>query len=183
MLLFIPSHMKDSLDNDDDFQIISKSQQKREAEAAQVLGKELAQLSESQIKDIAEKLEFSDKLRHALLECRSIKAHGAHRRHLQYIGKLMRDVELEPIQAMLVEIKRGGAAQAAQLHAIEDWRERLLTEGEPALSELQQSYPELDIKHVRKLIAAAKREAEHNQPPKSARLLFRYLRDSLDEWL
>ena len=171
----------DDFEDTDDLEPKSRAEQKREAEAAQAMGKLLVELSAEQITEMADKLDFADKLRHALLECRTIKSHEARRRQLQFIGKLMRGVELEPVQNMLAAFKRSGVAQTAQFHLIEDWRERLLSQGEPALNELLQNFPALDGKHVRKLIAAAKHEAANKQSPKSARLLFRYLRDNLSE--
>jgi len=165
-----------SSDNDE-FKPKSKAQQKREAEAAQVLGAKLVELSVTQINELSDKTNMSDKLHEALLACRSIKAREARRRQLQYIGKLMRDLDLTPIEKILTEFKRGGQVVTAQFHKMERWRERLLNEGETAFNELLQTYPEVDAKQVRKLIASAQREASHKQSPRSARLLFKYLRE------
>jgi len=164
-------------DNDDIRTKKSKGQQKREAEAAQALGAELVKLTAGQLKTLVDKLELPDNLREALLACESIKAREAHRRQLQYIGRLMRDIELEPIQQQLEQVKRGGQVATAQLHQIERWRERLLIEGEAAINELLQQHPETDARQVRQLIASALKEAAHNQPPRAARLLFKYLRE------
>ena len=164
-------------DNDDILPKKSKAQQKREAEAAQALGKELVNLSAAQVKTLVDKLDLPDKLCEALLACQSIKAREAHRRQLQYIGKLMRGIELEPIQQQLAQVKLGGQVATAQLHLIERWRDRLLTEGDAAINELQQSYPNTDAAQVQKLIASAHKESDQKQPPRAARLLFKYLRD------
>jgi len=154
----------------------TKGEQKRKAEAAQALGAELVKLSADQLNALADKLTLPDKLHEALLACRSIKAHEAHRRQLQYIGKLMRGIDTIPIQQQLMEFKRGGHVAAAQLHQIERWRERLLNEGDAALNELLQDYPNADTAQVLKLIASAHKEAAHKQPPRASRLLFKYLR-------
>jgi len=167
--------------NTDEFKVKSKTQQKRDAEAAQVLGAKLIELSESQINEMTDKLELPDKLHEALLTCRTMKAREARRRQLQYIGKLMRDIELEPIQKILAEYKQGRSAETVQLHKIEHWRDHLLKEGESALKELLQHNHEIDANHVRKLIASAHRESLHKQPPRAARLLFKYLRDFLKD--
>lgn len=159
----------------------SKQQQKRDAEAVQVIGKELVNLPESQLKEAFDKLDLSDNLREALLACRSIKSHGAHRRQLQYIGKLMRSMDVEPVKKLLAEFKRGGQAEAAQLHRIEHWRDRLITEGEAAFNELQKTYPRMNPKQLLKLIATASRESAQNQPPRAARLLFKYLRELMQD--
>ena len=164
-----------SVDNDE-FTKPSKQQQKRDAEAAQALGTELVKLSGAQLKTIIDKLELPDKLREALLACRSIKSHEAHRRHLQYIGKLMRGIDTSPIQQALAQVKQGGQAAAAQLHQLEHWRERLLSEGNAALDELLQHYPKADAVQIQNLVAKAHSESAQLQPPRAARLLFKYLR-------
>lgn len=168
---------------DDEEYIIKKTkgQQKREAEAAQMLGAELVKLSSAQLKDLCVKLDLSDKLFDAIDSCRSIRAREAHRRQLQYIGKLMRGLELEPIQNQLAQIQRSGQIATAQLHQLEHWRERLLTEGQSALDELVLAYPAIDTAQLQQLIAAAQKEALHNQPPRAARQLFRYLREIIGE--
>lgn len=169
-----------STDNDD-LKPKSKAQLKREADAAQVLGAKLVELSVTQINELSEKTDMSDKLCEALLACQNIKAREARRRQLQFIGKLMRDLDLTPVEKLLNEFKRGGQVATAQLHKTERWRERLLNEGETVFKELLQSYPETDAKHVRKLIASAQRQAAHNQPPGSSRLLFKYLRELMTD--
>lgn len=167
---------------DDDEQLParkSKGQQKREAEAAQVLGTTLVGLPANQFTTLIDKLELPEKLREALVACRAIKAREARRRQLQYIGKLMRAIDAAPIQQKLDEIQRGGQVARTQLHQLERWRERLLTEGETALNELLRLHPEADAKQVQHLIASARQESAHNQPPRAARVLFRYLRELL----
>lgn len=159
----------------------SKSQQKREAEAAQTLGTELVELPAAQFQAFIDKLELPEDLREALLACRTIKAREGRRRQLQYIGKLMRGIDCEPIEQKLAELKRGGQLAAAHLHHIERWRERLLTEGDGALSELLQLHPRADTGRIRQLVANAHRELLLQQPPRAARKLFKYLRQLLVE--
>ena len=169
-----------SKDNDD-LKPKSKAQQKREAEAAQVLGTKLVELSVSQLNELSDKTDMSDKLHEALLACQTMNAREARRRQLQYIGKLMRDLNLESVEKLLAEFKRGGQVATAQLHKTERWRERLLSEGETAFSEMVQTFPATDVKQLRKLISGAQREAAQQQAPRSARLLFKYLRELMAE--
>lgn len=158
----------------------SKGEQKREAEAAQALGAELVELSAAQLTELFDKAELPEKLREAVIACRTIRAHGARRRQLQYIGKLMRGVEPEPIRTFLSQLQNNRQAASTRHHQLEHWRERLLHEGEAALDELVREYPSAEANEVRKLVASAKREAEHHQPPRAARLLFRYLREIIE---
>ena len=155
----------------------SKSQQKRDAVAAQALGAELVELTTGQLKALLDKLDLPESLNEALLMCGSIKAREGRRRQLQLIGKLMRDVDPEPVQKLLVETKRGGQVATIQLHKIERWRERLLTEGPEAYNELLSGYPHADGAEIKRLIARAAKESVQKQPPRSSRLLFKYLRE------
>lgn len=159
----------------------SKQQQKREAEAVQALGKTIVELPVAQFKLILDKLELPEKLQDAMVQCRGMKAREARRRQLQYIGKLMRDVEPEPIERLLTQLKQTGQVATAQLHQIENWRERLLNEGDESLQEFLELHPQADARRIRQLIETAQREASHKQPPRAARLLFRYLRDLMQD--
>lgn len=156
-------------------EVISKTQRKRESEALQDLGVELVNLSPEQVKRMA----LPDVIRSAVLECQRINAHGARRRQLQYLGKLMRKTESEPIALQLAEIRGESAAAKARFHALERWRDRLLREDE-ALSEWLDTHPGSDAQHLRTLIRNARREAEAGKPPKSSRELFRLIRTGID---
>ncbi len=80
----------------------SKSARKREFHALQKLGEELLTLRESDLQDI----ELDEDLREAVLEARRIRSHGALRRQKQYIGKLMRHIDPEPLRAALARVRR-----------------------------------------------------------------------------
>jgi ribosome-associated protein len=155
----------------------SKQQQKREAEAVQALGTAVVELPATQFKALVDKLDLPDKLRDALLECRTMKAREGRRRQLQYIGKLMRGIDPAPIQQMLAEFERGGQLATAQLHNIERWRERLLAEGDEAFKELLRIHPEANATQLQQLIVSARKELSEQQPPRAARKLFKYLRE------
>lgn len=155
----------------------SKSQLKREMHALQSLGEELVKLS----KDQFEKVILPEDLHDAVIEARNIRQHGAHKRQLQYIGKLMRSIDPVPIQEQLDTLK-GQSTQAAQtLHTIERWRDQLLDNGDQALEKLLAQYPQTDRQYIRQLLRNAHKEIKANKPPKSTRALFRYLREIIYE--
>ncbi|MBE0510843.1 MAG: ribosome-associated protein [Gammaproteobacteria bacterium] len=156
--------------------LISKSQLKRESEALQVLGEALVALPDSKLARIP----MPERLADAVAEARRIHAHGGRKRQLQYIGKIMRSIEAEPIQQALDALENEGARQNARFHRLEQWRDRLIAEGDGLIGELLEEYPQADRQHLRQLIRNAQREQAKNQVPKSARELFRYLRE-LDE--
>jgi ribosome-associated protein len=150
---------------------ISKTRRKMASHALQDLGAELVALPEERLAAI----ELPDFLRDAVMDARRIKGFEARRRQMQYIGKLMRKVDAEPIRARLEEWKSPELAQVAQFKRIEMWRERLLGE-EGALEELLREYPRADRSRLDALIRDTLREREENRSPKSYRLLFQALR-------
>lgn len=154
---------------------VSKSQRKREAHALQALGESLVKLNKSALSQIP----LSDDLRNAIYEARRLQQHGALKRQLQYIGKLMRQCDVEPIRAAYEKVTNSYREDVEQHHALEQWRDRLLSDGDHALEQLVAEYPGVDRQHLRQLIRTAHKEATKNKPPKAARELFRYLREIL----
>jgi len=150
----------------------SKSQRKRDVEALQNLGRDLTELSRDRLK----KMDLPEQLLAALLEYQRITSHGAMRRQMQYIGKIMREVEVEPILEQLAEIRGESDIAKARFHEVERWRTRLL-EHDDALTEWLTRHPDSDAQQLRQLIRNARKEAELGKPPKSSRELFRLLRD------
>ncbi|MBK6744141.1 MAG: DUF615 domain-containing protein [Hydrogenophilales bacterium] len=157
---------------EDDSELKSKSQRKREMESLQDMGKDLVELSKERLM----KLDLPENLRTAVLEAQRITAHGATRRQLQYIGKIMRGVDADAIAEQLAEIRGESNAAKAEFHALERWRERLLAD-DNAITEWLARHPGADAQQLRQLIRNARKEAELGKPPKSSRELFRMLRD------
>lgn len=150
----------------------SKSQRKRESTALQDLGAELVKLSRDQIK----KIDMPDRLRVAIRDAQRFTAHGAIARQLQFIGKLMRDVDPAPLQAALDEINGVSAAATARQHALERQRTRLLQD-ESVIGEIVQAYPGADIAQLRQLRRNALKEQQLAKPPRAFREIFRVLRE------
>lgn len=149
----------------------SKSRRKREATALQSLGEALAELPAAAL----DSLQLPDRLRQALDELGRISAHEARRRQKQFIGKLMRDVDPAPLEAFL-EARRRPSREAARLfRRAEDWRDRLLDEGEPAVQAFLQAHPEADAEALA-TIAVAAWEGRSG----AARKLFRLVKAEVD---
>lgn len=162
----------DEAPEDEDENRISKTHRKKEMLHLQDMGVELAGLSPERVK----KLDLPEALREAVLDWQRFSKHGAKRRQMQYIGKLMRGIDPEPIAAQLAALRGESAAAKAEFHALERWRERLL-ENDEAVTQWLQEYPDSDAQHMRQLIRNARKEAELGKPPKSSRELFRLLRE------
>jgi ribosome-associated protein len=152
-------------------EIVSKTKRKREMHDLQALGVALVALPESQLDDLS----LDDNLRKAVLEAKRISAHEGRRRQLQYIGRLMRDVDPAPIRAKLDAIT-GGSAQANARHKrLEALRERLLAD-DAALTDFAALYPSADLQALRALIRNARKEQKEGKPPRAYRELFRLLK-------
>ena len=140
--------------------------------ALQKLGVQLVELSESQLSS----MQLPESLLEAVLEAKRLNRREAFRRQMQYIGRLMREVDAAPIQSQLDRWRGQSDEHTAQLHAIERWRDEMIS-GDAALERFLRDYPGADSQKLRALARNARRERDAGQPPKSFRELFRALRD------
>lgn len=155
----------------------SKSQAKREAVALQALGERLSALSAEQL----QRIEMPETLRDALLQTHSVTKREARRRHLQYIGTLMRRVDPAPLQAALENIARGHQEGVRLFHQAERWRDALVAGDEGLLTEILGRFPHADHQHLRELLRRARRERLENRTPRAARELFRVIEELLQQ--
>jgi ribosome-associated protein len=153
----------------------SKSARKRAATAAQKLGERLVRLREAEFVQ----LDLPERLADAIRAARSMRSHGGLARQRQYIGKLMRDVDPVPILALLEAGSRTQSLEAERLRRVEAWRDRLLSEGDAALTALA-DWRELTSEQRAKLADALRRSrhipSTEQQRSAAARELFRALR-------
>lgn len=154
----------------------SRSQIKREHQALQALAEQLVTLPRSEL----ERLSFGEKTWTALDETARIKDQRALRRHYKRIANCLAGEDTKPLQALLAQRKAHAQAAAARQHQIERWRERLLAEGDEALSELIGAHPAVDRQQLRSLVRAARKGNERGRPEASRRL-FRHLRSVLED--
>jgi ribosome-associated protein len=152
-------------------ELVSKTQIKNEMNDRQALGMQLTKLAPDTLKKIG----LSEELLEAVLFYKKITANGALKRQAQFIGRLMRDTDPEPIQAYLNKLKGDNAEHNAAMQRLELLRERLV-ESDDVLTELIADKPELPISELRTLIRNARREKEQNKPPKAFRELFQLLK-------
>jgi len=139
--------------------------------ALQDMGAELVELGRERLA----KIDLPEDLRDAVRDFQRFTAHEARRRQLQYIGRLMRDLDPEPIRAALDEAKGKSAAATARQHALERLRTRLM-EDEAALTDIAREHPHADLQRLRQLRRNALKEQEQAKPPRAYRELFRVLR-------
>jgi ribosome-associated protein len=162
-----------------EFRAPSRSRQRREALDVLALGERLAALSDAQLAHLPIP---GDLLPH-VREARRITAHGARKRQLAFLAKQLRredDGVLDAIREALDETGEAARLEAAALHRTEAWRQRLLEEGDAALSGLLAAHPEADRQRLRQLVRNALDERRRNKPPHAFRELFRELRGLLE---
>ncbi len=150
----------------------SKTRVKEAMQELQDLGAALVELSSGQLK----RIDLPEDILAAVLDWQRFNKHEARRRQLQYIGKLMRNADPEPIRAGLALLRGESAAETARLHRLERLRTRLL-EDEATLSEIAGLWPGADLTHLRQLRRNALKEQEAARPPKSFRAIFQALKE------
>lgn len=161
-------------DDNDDFQADgrpSKTKQKEAMQELQELGAALVTLSPGHLK----RINLPEDLLAAVLDWQRFTKHEARRRQLQYIGKLMRGVDPEPIRAGLALIAGEDAEANARFHRLERLRTRFL-EDEKVLQEIVATWPAADLTQLRQLRRNALKEQEAGKPPKNFRALFQALK-------
>lgn len=150
----------------------NKTQIKREMAALFELGEEMSGLTASQLKT----LELPENIHKAVAEVAGMPLKGARKRLLKFIAAQLHKIDVEPIREKLARIKNKSVHAVREHHIVERWRDRLITEGDDALTELLDEHPGADRQQIRQLIRSAKKETETAKPPKSSRMLYRYLK-------
>lgn len=153
----------------------SKSQRKKEMHALQALGEQLVQLRRDQL----QRIELPDALREAIEFAHRVTSHEARRRHMQYVGKLMRQADAEALRQALAQVTGESRASVALMHHAERWREKLLVD-DTALTEFVADHPAADVQWLRATIRAARREIASQRPPRHVRELYRWLHEQLE---
>lgn len=166
----------DWTDEEEEIIWVSKSEIKRDAEHLKKLGASLIELNSANLA----KMPIDDTLREAIELAQRLRLE-ARRRQIQYIGKLLRNVDHEPIQEALDKVENRHNQQQALLHKLELIRDELVEQGDSASNPLVDEYPTLDRQHLRNLIRAAQKEKQANKPPKNYREIFQYLKSTIIE--
>lgn len=153
-------------------ELISKSQKKRDADQLQKLGAEFTALSPH----LLDKLPLTPELRQAIDAAKKMTSHGAQRRQIQYIGKLMRNADLQEVCGVYEQIKEEAQGKTVNFHELEHWRDRLMHEGKEVITAFKDLYPHTDTQQLRHLIKKATAEHHTGTPAGAMKALFRFLR-------
>jgi ribosome-associated protein len=150
----------------------NKTQLKKEIAALFDLGETLSKLTHPQLTT----LELPENIHKAISDVASMPHTGARKRLLKYIAAQFHKMDVTPVQEKLARFQNKSAHSVREHHIIEHWRDRLINEGNDALTDLFDDQPTADLQHIRQLLRNIKKETETNKPPKSSRLLYRYLK-------
>ncbi|AIX49427.1 ribosome biogenesis factor YjgA [Pantoea eucrina] len=159
-------------EEDEEIIWVSKSEIKRDAEELKRLGAELVDLGKNSL----DKIPLDEDLRNAIELAQRIKKEGR-RRQLQLIGKMLRQRDEDPIRQALDKLKNRHNQQVTLFHKLEHLRDRLIDQGDDAMTEVITLYPQADRQQLRSMIRNAQKEKAANKTPKAARQIFQYLRE------
>ena len=155
----------------------NKSQIKRDIAVLSDLAEEMVALAPAQLGS----LELPENLHNAIAAAAGMPPKGARKRQLKFITGLLRKLDVEPIKEKLARLKNQSAHAVREHHKVERWRDRLIAEGNDALTELLVDYPQADRQHLRQIVRNAQKEAAAAKPPKSARELYQYLKGLFED--
>ncbi|MHA2939210.1 ribosome biogenesis factor YjgA [Vibrio sp. RC27] len=162
-------------EEEEEFILVSKTEMKNDMLILQKLGEELVELKPS----VLEKFPIPEDLAEAIHNAQRFK-NEARRRQLQYIGKVMRSIDPEPIQAALDKYRNKHAQSTVALHKLEQLRDRVVAEGDEAVEAIIALYPNADRQRLRQLARQAKKEKQNSKPPRAYREIFQIIKE-LDE--
>jgi len=165
---------KDAQTEDELEPIKSKTRLKAEMLDLQLLGKKLTTLKPAQLAEVP----MGEDLAHAIKESYNIRQREAKRRHLHYIGKLMRAEDTEAIQYAIDRFDSSSKRFAQEMHQLENWRDRLINQGKEALTEFIETHPSVNVQHLRQLVRNAQKDLSQNKNTGAAKKLFRFIRDA-----
>ncbi|MGB2172587.1 MAG: ribosome biogenesis factor YjgA [Porticoccaceae bacterium] len=154
----------------------SRSQLKRENQELRDMGEQLVLLANSQL----EKITLDDSLKEAIKEARRLKNLDARRRQIQYIGKLLRKIDITEIKYSLEKLNHQSQTFRQHFAKLEQWRDRFISEGNDAIEDFITNYPEADRQQLRNLQRQACREKSQNKPSAASEKLFKYIRQLAD---
>jgi ribosome-associated protein len=152
----------------------NKTQIKKQIAAVSAMAEELSELTSSQIAEFS----LPERVEQALLDAGKMGRNSARKRLLKYITAQLRLLDIDVVAEKLARMKNKSAHAVREHHQAERWRDQLIIdEGNQQLTLLMSDYPDADSQHLRQLQRNAQKEAKQGKPPKSSRLLYKYLKD------
>ena len=160
------------MNTENDSEIVSRTKKKQQVEELQKLGAALIELPAATL----DALDLPAQLLTAVKDAQRFTSHGARRRQVQFIGKIMRKIDPEPVRAAVAAITNLSATARARQKRMEQWRERLIAD-DAALTEFAGAHASADLQAMRTIIRNARKEIAEGKPPRAQRELFRLIRE------
>ena len=155
-------------------EFVSKTELKKDSKKIQAFGKKISELSSEEISSF----KFPDTILKAIKDCKSIKSNVAKKRQVQYLGKLLREIDLSEAYLQMNQINSNSQLEVRNNHKAEIWRERLIQD-KGAVTELIRLCPNVDRQKIRQLIQNTLKETKASNPPKYYRQLFKYIKEHI----
>ena len=153
----------------------SKTARKREADRLQQMGRRIGELNMEQIEGLA----LPGELHKAIIDYRRFPSHGAKKRQLQFVGKLMRKLDIAAIEAHLADLDGESAKARYRFNQLEQWRDELIDDSD-AVTRFISEYPAVDRQHLRQMIKKINAAKDPSQHKSHAKALFRFLRETVE---
>ncbi len=160
--------------DDENKEFVSKTELKKESKEIQAFGKKISALSLEEISTF----NFPDNISSAIKDCKSIKSNAAKKRQVQYLGKLLREIDLSEAYLRINQINSNSQLEVQKNHKAEIWRDRLI-QNKNALTEFIGLFPNIDRQKIRQLIQNTLKEIKSSNPPKYYRQLFKYIKEHI----
>ena len=152
--------------------VVSKTELKKDSKKIQAFGKKISELT---VKNI-ETFKFSPNIYEAIIGLKNIKSNAAKKRQVQYVGKLLREIDLTHAFLIIEQLKVSSQKEIQQNHSIEKWRDELLINAD-SITQFFNQYPNIDRQSLRQAITNAQRERKEKKSPKYSRQLFKLLKE------
>jgi ribosome-associated protein len=152
--------------------VISKTELKKDSKKIQQFGRKISELTINNI----EAFKFPLNIYEATIDLKNLKSNSAKKRQVQYLGKLLREIDLTDAFIIMKQLKVSSQKEIQRNNIIEGWRNKLLNNNN-SITEFVDEYPEIDRQSLRQTISNAQKEKIKNKPPKYSRQLFKLIKD------
>ena len=149
--------------------VISKTELKKDYKKIQEFGRRISELTINNI----EAFKFPSNIYEATIDLKNIKSNSAKKRQVQYLGKLLREIDLTDAFLIMKQLKVSSQKEIQRNHIIEDWRDKLLSNND-SITQFVDEYPKIDRQSLRQTISNAQKD---NKSPKYSRQLFKLIKD------
>ena len=152
--------------------VVSKTELKKDSKNIQKFGKRISELTINNI----QAFKFPLTIYEATIGLKNLKSNSAKKRQVQYLGKLLREIDLTDAFLVMKQLEVGSQKEIQRNHIIEGWRDKLLSNND-SITEFFDEYPKVDRQSLRQTISNAQKEKKGNKPPKYSRQLFKLIKD------